>query len=119
MRPRFLLDEHVDRAIVRQLRLMAPDIELTVIGERGAPPQGTPDEDILVRAEAHGYILVTNNRRSMPAHLEHHFGGGRHIPGLFWMHPGSSLSAIIETLFLVWEASEAEEYTDRLLFIPY
>jgi len=47
MKPRFLLDEHVNRAIQRQLRRLDPRIEVLAIGDPGAPPAGTPDPDLL------------------------------------------------------------------------
>ena len=43
MRPRFLLDEHLDRTIQVQLR----EIHVPLIGDKGVPPRGTPDPDIL------------------------------------------------------------------------
>lgn len=82
MRPRLLLDEHVNRAIQRQLRRLDARIEVLAIGDPGAPPSGTSDPDILAWLEESGYILVTENRSTMPVHLSDHFVAGRHIPGL-------------------------------------
>jgi len=47
MRPRFLLDEHVNRAIQRQLRRLDPGIGVLAINDPDAPPAGTSDPDIL------------------------------------------------------------------------
>jgi hypothetical protein len=118
MRPRFLLDEHVNRAIQRQLRRLDARIEVLAIGDPGAPPSGTSDPDILAWLEESGYILVTENRSTMPLHLSDHFAAGRHIPGLFWIRSGVGIGHIIEELYLIWFASEAEEYRNRTLFIP-
>ncbi len=117
MKPRFLLDEHVNRAIQRQLRRSDPRIEVLAIGDPGAPPAGTSDPDLL-RWEENGYILVTENRSTIPDHLSEHFAAGRHIPGLFWIRPGIGIGRIIEELYLIWHASTADEYRDRPLFIP-
>jgi hypothetical protein len=54
----------------------------------------------------------------MPVHFTAHLEAGRHIPGIIWLRPGVSLGRIIEELYLIWEASTAEEYQDALLFIP-
>ena len=62
MKPRFLLDEHVNRAIQRQLRRLDSQIEVLTIGDPEAPPTGTLDPGILVWLESHGYLLVTANR---------------------------------------------------------
>jgi len=53
----------------------------------------------------------------MPVHLEEHFAAGRHIPGVFYLRSGVSIGRIIEELYLIWFASQAEEYQDRILFI--
>lgn len=118
MKPRFLLDEHVNRAIQRQLRRLDVRIEVLAVGDSGAPPAGTSDPALLEWLEKEGYILVTENRSTMPTHLADHYAAGRHVPGVFWMRPGVGLGAIIEELYLIWSASEAEEYQDRTLFIP-
>jgi len=118
MNPRFLLDEHVNRAIQRQLRRLNARIEVLAIGEPGAPPTGTLDPDLLGWLEENGYILVTENRNTMPGHLSDHFAAGRHIPGIFLIRPGVGLGRIIEELYLIWVASTAEEYYDCTLFLP-
>jgi hypothetical protein len=79
---RFLLDEHSDRAVQRQLRRLDPRIEVLAIGDLGAPPSGTADPDLLVWIEAQGFLLVTKDRRTMPGHLERHLAGDRHVPGI-------------------------------------
>jgi len=118
MKPRFLLDEHIPRAIQRQLRRQHSDLEILAIGDSGAPPVGTSDPDILNWVEQNNYILVTENRSTIPTHLSNHLSSGRHIPGLFWVRPGVSIGRIIEELYLIWVVSTAEEYKDRTLFIP-
>ena len=69
MKPRFLLDEHVNRAIQRQLRRLNPNVDVLAIGDPGAPSTGTSDPDILTWLEESGYIFVTENRSTIPRHL--------------------------------------------------
>ena len=118
MKPRFLLDEHIDLAIQRGLLRREPQIEVLHVRDPGAPPAGTLDPDILIWLENQGYILVTENRSTIPDHLVAHFAAGRHIPGVFWIRPKTSIGRIIEELFLIWSASNSDEYLDRTLFIP-
>jgi hypothetical protein len=106
------------RAIQRQLRRLDPQIEVLAIGDLGAPPAGTSDPDILIWLEENGYILVTENRGTIPTHLAEHFAANRHVSGIFWLRPSVGLGRITEELYLIWLASTAEEYQDRLLFIP-
>jgi hypothetical protein len=54
----------------------------------------------------------------MPEHLEVHYRDGGHIWGLLWVRPETQIGQLVRELFLVWEASEAEEWLDRLDWIP-
>jgi len=118
MRPRFLLDEHIDHTIQHQLRRRDPAIEVLVIGDPEAPRIGTLDPDILLWMEATGYILVTENRSTIPAHLAEHSTSGHHFPDILWIRPDTSIGRIVEELYMIWYTSTADEYTDRALFIP-
>ena len=118
MKLRFLLDEHVNRAIQRQLRRLDAQIEVLAVGDPGAPLAGTSDPDILAWQEENEYILITENRSTIPVHLVEHFAAGRHIPGIFWIRPGVGIGRLIEELYLIWSASTAEEYQDCTFFIP-
>lgn len=55
----------------------------------------------------------------MPAHIETHWAAGGHHWGLFRVRPGTPISRLAQALFLVWEASEAEEWIDQLAWIPF
>jgi len=118
MKPRFLLDEHINRAIQRQLRRQNPNLEVLAIGDPGAPSGGISDPDLLNWIEQNGYILVTENRSTMPMHLSDHFVSGRHIPGIFWIRPGVGIGRIIEELYPIYLSSLADEYKDRAIYIP-
>ena len=65
----YLFDENVDPAYFNQIRRRNPDIVVLAVGELTAPSKGTLDPEILIWCEIHNFILVTNNRRSMPVHL--------------------------------------------------
>jgi predicted nuclease of predicted toxin-antitoxin system len=69
---RYLLDEHINPLLRRELLRAAPDLEAWIIGDPGAQRRGTLDPDILLWCEANHFCLVTNNRKSMPRHLVDH-----------------------------------------------
>jgi hypothetical protein len=54
----------------------------------------------------------------MPVHLQEHLAIGRHAPGIFTLNPNLTLGETAEELVLIWGASEAEEYVDRLNYLP-
>ena len=100
MKPRFLLDEHINPAIQRQLHRLAPTLEVLVVGQSDAPSKGTSDPDLLIWLEENNYILVTENRSTIPVHLADHFAQGRHIPGVFWVRPNVNIGQIIEENYI-------------------
>ncbi|MEA3349609.1 MAG: DUF5615 family PIN-like protein [Chloroflexota bacterium] len=116
--PRFLLDEHIPHSVRDQLLRLDDRLDILVIGHPLAPKKGTLDDEILTWIEETGYILVTSNRRTIPIHVRDHFEVGGHIPGIILLRRGASLGEIIEQLYLLWAASDAEEYLDRILYIP-
>lgn len=88
------------------------------VGDPGAPSRGTLDPDILTWCEEAGFILVTNNRASIPVHLRGHLANGRQTPGVFMLNADISIGDTIEELGVVWELSDGEEYVDRVSFLP-
>ena len=65
----YLLDEHIAPLYRTQLVRQAPDLVVRMIGDPDAPPKGTLDPEILIWCETHNFILVTNNRKSMPKQI--------------------------------------------------
>jgi len=59
---------------------MAPDLHVYTIEDDGAPARSTLDPQNWI--ETQGCMLVTNNRASLPGHLNDHLAVGRHVPGI-------------------------------------
>ncbi len=118
MKIRYLLDEHIASAIQRQLQRRAPALDVLFISANGAPPKGTLDPDLLLWAEQHSFILVTEDRKTMPTHYEQHLNSGRTCVGIFWIRPGTSMGQVVEALYLIWHTCEAEEFINQTLWIP-
>jgi hypothetical protein len=119
MKVRFLLDENLSPRVKIAVRHLAAEIDILCVGEAGAPPFGTLDPAILDYLEFSQRLLVTENRVSMPGHLDDHWAKGGQIWGLCWVRPQTPIGRLAEELQLIWEASEAEEWIDRLEWIPF
>jgi predicted nuclease of predicted toxin-antitoxin system len=115
---RYLLDENVDVRYRSQLLRYAPALIVKVVHDPDVPPKETTDPQIVQWCEAHEFILVTNNRRSMPRHLADHLANGGHVPGIFVLDPEMSMGETIEELILISEASFTDEYRDRIIYLP-
>lgn len=95
-----------------------PNLVLLAVGDEGTPPKGTLDPEILIWCEEHRFILVTNNRTSMPPHLADHLAQSRHIPGIFILNPNMSIGETIDELILIALASDEDEYQDYITHLP-
>ena len=114
MRPRFLLDEHLSRAIQEQL----PEMHISRIGDEGTPPFGTPDPNILAWIEHNNYVLVTNNRTTMPKHLTEHLQSGRHVPGILCFPQRTPIGTYIMEIRGIWSSFAPEHYRDVIRYFP-
>ena len=119
MKIRFLLDENLSKQIKIAVLRVNSAVDILCVGDPHAPPYGTPDPDILRFLEGTQRLLITDNRRSMPGHLESHWVEGGHIWGLFWVRPQTPIGRLVQELLLIWEAAEAEEWIDRIDWIPF
>lgn len=115
---RYLLDEHISPMYRAQLIRAEPGLDVWIIGDPGAPAYGTLDPGILVWCETHHFVLVTNNRRSMPRHLKDHFDLGHHVPGVLVINVAMTVGQIIDELVLIAGASDVDEYQDLILYLP-
>jgi hypothetical protein len=114
----YLLDENVDDSLRKGLHTRYPEIVVWRVGDPTAPKRGTPDAEILLWCELNRFVLVTNNRDTMPDHLQDHLAVGRHVPGIFTLSASISLGETIEELTLIWGAGELDEYADQINYLP-
>ncbi len=114
----YLFDEHVPRALAEALRRWDPELVVWSIGEPGVPPRGTADPDILIWCETHGFVLVTDNRKSMPGHLAAHVGAGRHVLGIFILSHKLGMGDTVAELWVAAYASLEGEYRDQIRHLP-
>lgn len=94
---------------------MAPEIDIRTAADAGLA--GLEDPEVLQVAAESGRILVSQDRRTMPAHFARYLISSQ-SPGLILLREAISISTAIEELVLVWGASEAEEWIGRIAWIP-
>lgn len=115
---RYLLDENVSSLFRTELLKREPTLVIWRVGFPGAPPIEASDPDILCWCEENDFILVTNNRKSMPGHLRDHLTTGRHSPGIIELNRNMGIGETIEELLLISGASKEDEYRDRIVHLP-
>ena len=102
----------------KQLLLKRPSLVVYTVGDLGSPSLGTLDPEILLWCEDNNFVLITNNRKSMPVHLKDHLAQGRHMPGIITLNPDMSMGETIEELILIAETALKDEYRDRIGYLP-
>lgn len=115
---KYLMDENVNPIYTNQIRRINPELVIRSVGEIGTPSLSTLDPEILLWCEEYNFILVTNNRKSMPVHLRDHLNLNHHIPGIFILNPNLTIGENIEELILIAEYSYDNEYRDQIIHLP-
>lgn len=113
----YLFDENVNPLYLSQIHKRRPDLIVWAIGQPNTPSKGTLDPEILIWCEEYNFILVTNNRTSMPVHLTNHIRENRHVPGIFILNPNLSIGDNIEQLIFMTDASFDHEYQDQIIHL--
>ena len=116
MKVRFLSDANLNQHILRGVLRQVPEIDFKTAHE--ANLHGLPDAKVLAIAASEGRILVTQDRRTMPADFGQ-FIETNNSPGVLIIPQKRPTRQAIEALILVWMASEDDEYVDsiRNLFV--
>ena len=115
---RYLIDENLAPAFRTELMRRDRSLVVWMVGDPNAPPRGTSDPDILVWCEENGFVLVTNNRKTMPVHLADHLAAGRHVPGILTLDLSEGMARLLDELILIAGASRNDEYQDRIEYMP-
>ena len=115
MKIRFQADADLDHAIVMGLKRREPLIEFATPAEGGI--LDLLDDEVLSVVARLGRLLVTHDKRTMPHHFAR-FIEATDSPGLLITLQGRAVSEVIDDLLLIWTATEAEEWVNRIVILP-
>ena len=115
MKVRYLADNDLRKAIVRGAVRRQPQIDFR--SSHAARLDGLSDPEVLAIAADAGRILVTHDFRTMPNHFRQ-FTQASSSPGVFLVRQDLPVGEAVETLLLIWEVSEADEWVNRLCLVP-
>ena len=105
------LNEHILLATLR--RQPEVDFKTAMAAELAA----VEDREVLERCLVDGRILVTHDRKTMPLHFYKLIEQGESY-GVIVVPQALSVAAAAEDLILIWSATEAAEWKDRIAFLP-
>jgi len=115
MRPRFQADADFNQKIVLGLRRRDPVLDFE--DAHAGAVIGLSDPEVLRKAADPGRILISHDRKTMPAHFAR-FLESRSSPGPIIVPQDLDIGLAIEDLLVIWAASDAEEWRDRVGFLP-
>ena len=115
MKPRFQADADLNQIIVRAVLRREPSIDFQTA--HAAKLEGLDDNKVLELAADEGRVLVTHDRRSMPKHFADLISS-KTSAGVVIISQKLPISQTVEDLVLIWAATEAEEWINRILVLP-
>jgi Domain of unknown function (DUF5615) len=113
---RFQADADLNLAIVLALTRKEPGVDFRTAFEAGFA--GLRDDQVLAAAARAGRLLVSHDRKTMPIHFGELVQGGGQSAGVVLVPQHMSVSDAAEWLLLIWATMEAEEWVNRLSFLP-
>jgi hypothetical protein len=113
---RFLADASLRGAIVRGCRRREPAMDF--LSAHDANLAGVPDPDVLALATEQGRILVSHDFQTMPQHFADLVQALGTSSGLIIVPQYMRVGRAVDELVLIWGASEADEWTSRIAWLP-
>jgi hypothetical protein len=110
---RFLADADLNKAIVSGVLRREPAVDFLTAHAAGLRKRRDPE--VLALAAGQERVLVSHDAGTMPVHFRQFRNEGR------WGLSCSSeldVGTAIEELLLIWLASQASEWADRLVWLP-
>ena len=80
--------------------------------------RGIPDPEVLRIAAEQDRILVSHDFKTMPRHFGQFLQERGYSPGVVLVKQSLPIGAVIDELVLIWTATSAEEWKNRILRIP-
>ena len=116
MRVRFQADADLNQIIVKATLRLEPSIDFQTAQAAGLT--GLSDAAVLQLAADQGRILVSHDRRTMPAHFGRFFTTTV-SPGVLIVSRRIPIAQLAEDLLLIWAASEPEDWVNRIRSLPF
>ncbi len=104
MKVRFQADADLNQVILAAALRRAPELEFRTSLLAGL--QGLDDLQVLGLAARDGRVLVTHDSKTMPRHFAQ------------FVLSQSSAGVIVDDIVLIWAATAAEEWTNRICYVP-
>jgi hypothetical protein len=116
VKPRLQADNDLRNSIRTGVLRREPSIDFQSAHKAGL--EGLPDPEVLRLATVQNRILISHDENSMPGHFSDFLRAGNTSPGVLIVPQGVPTGRVIESILLIWIASEAGEWIDRIAWLP-
>jgi hypothetical protein len=115
MKVRYQADNDLRKSIVRGTVRREPRIDFR--SAQSARLDNVPDSEVLAMAAREGRILVSHDFQTMPNHFRQ-FIQHQQSPGALLIRQDTPVGDVIDSLLLIRDASEPDEWEDRVCLVP-
>jgi hypothetical protein len=113
---RFLADADLNKAIVNGVLRREPSVDFQTAHAAGL--RRMKDDQVLKLATESQRVLVSHDVGTMPRHFRAFRNAGNQSAGVFLIPQSLDIGTAIDELVLIWLASEASDWVDRLEWLP-
>jgi Domain of unknown function (DUF5615) len=112
---RFQADADFNRNIVFGVLRREPTIDFQTAMVAGL--EGLSDQEVLAIAATESRILISHDQRTMPLHFAE-FITTQTSSGVLIASQNLPIQEVIDSLIVIWGASNAAEWMNRIVFLP-
>jgi predicted nuclease of predicted toxin-antitoxin system len=113
---RLVVDQNFNGHIVEALTRRDPSLEIVHVRDEGL--EAAPDPLILEWASAQGRVLLTHDRRTMPAFAHARVAAGQEMPGVFLVSDDMPIGQAIDEILLAVHCLSPDECKDVVRYFP-
>jgi hypothetical protein len=115
VKPRFQADADLNEILVKAALRREPGLDFQTAGAGGL--RGLNDREVLALAARSGRLLATHDRKTIPRHFAE-FIATETSAGVLIIPQKLPVTRVVEELILIWAASEADEWRNRIYILP-
>jgi hypothetical protein len=112
---RYQADADLKRVILLAVARQEPAVDFRSAADAGLV--ALSDKEVLAAAAEVGRVLVSHDLKTMPRHFGE-FVQSSQSPGVLLIPQRLPVTDAVEQLIMIWAASDAEEWVNRICVLP-
>jgi hypothetical protein len=113
---KLIIDQDFNHNILRALRRRVPDLDAVTAHDAGLA--SATDPELLAWAAEVGRVLVTHDRKTMPAHASRRMKNGERVSGVFVVPRQLPIQNAINDLEIIVSCSDKSDWESIVRYLP-